>query len=350
MKKTIIGICITILLVSLFAFNVVAQDKGLIVYSVCWTEDPYWVASTEAAQAVVEANGYEMKILNANNDNMTQVNQISDAIALNPDGVLLGAVDSRGIVSAVQELQDADIPIGVIVRGIRNAGEIDITVDPDLYGIGVKNAINTLNLLYSRYGNYKGDVLEIMGALIDNATVDLHEGFMSIMQQFPEVKVNSKEATDWSFEKAANIAEDWLTVNPDTDAIFAHSDWLTQAIPPVLQRLGYRPAGEENHVFVVSMGAMPFGLPFVRSGYIDMDTENPVLKVSKLAAYLLIQVAEGNEIPAEVNAFKPGMSLEFSDIKLKVIDKEWGPHVAVPPSVINKQNVDDPNLWGNIYD
>jgi hypothetical protein len=44
------------------------------------------------------------------------------------------------------------------------------------------------------------------------------------------------------------------------------------------------------------------------------------------------------------------MSLEFSDIKLKVIDKEWGPHVAVPPSVINKQNVDDPNLWGNIYD
>ncbi len=349
MKKTIMGICLVALVLSLLTFNVFAQSKGLIVYSVCWTEDPYWVASTDAAKAVVEANGYEMKILNADNDNMTQVNQISDAIALNPVGVLLGAVDSRGIVSAVKELQDANIPIGVVVRNIPNAGKIDITVDPDIYVIGQKCAVGALSLLYERYGTYKGSILEIEGALIDNYSVDSHNGFMSIMSLYPDITVVSKEATDWSFEKGANIAEDWLAVNPDTDLIYCHSDWLTQAIPPVLQRLGYAPAGEENHVFVVSSGCMPFGLPHVRTGYIDMTVDNPTLEVAKLAAYWLIQIAEGKQVPAEVNAYGPGMSLEFTDNKLKVVEKDWGTHISILPRVATKENVDDPTFWGNIY-
>ena len=347
--KIMLALLISILLIITVCCSSFAADKGLIVYSVCWTEDPFWVASADAAKAVIEANGYESKIMNANNDNMTQVNQISDAIALQPAGIIISAVDSLGVLSAVKEVQDANIPVAVIVRTIQEAGKIDITADADMFGIGQKAAINTLNLLYSRYGTYKGTVLEIMGALIDNATVNFHGGFSSIMEKFPGVTVVAKEATDWSFEKAANIAEDWLTVNPDTDLIFSHSDWLTQALPPVLKRLGYAPAGEDNHVFVVSSGAMPFGLPFVRNGYIDMTTEIPILKVSKLAAYCLLQIVEGNKLPEEVNLFEPGLSLKMVDTKIKIEEKDWGPHLAVPPTVISNYNVDDPNLWGNIY-
>ena len=347
--KMIVGICIVTLLVSMFAFSAMAQDKGLIVFAAPWTEDPFWVSATDAAKVIVEANGFSYKVLNANNDNMTQVNQISDSIALKPVGVLIGAVDSRGVVSAVKELQDAGIPIGVIIRNIPGAGKIDVTVDPNIFGVGQKSAINALNLLFSKYGAYKGNVLEIEGALIDNFSVDSHNGFISIMEKFPDVTIVSKEATDWSFEKAANISEDWLSVNPDTDLIYVHSDWLTQAVPPVLQRMGYGPAGEDNHVFVVSAGAMPFGLPFVRTGYIDMTTEIPTLKVSKMAAYWLIQIAQGNKVPDEVNLFEPGLSVKMIDTKVKVEEKSWGTHIAVPPAVVTINNVDDPDLWGNIY-
>ena len=348
--KMILVLLISISLIMTISCGVFAASKGLIIYSVCWTEDPFWVASTDAARAVVEASGFEYKVLNANNDNMTQVNQISDAIALKPAGILLGAVDSRGIVSAVKELQDAGIPIGVIIRNITGAGKIDITVDADMFGIGVKSAINTLSLLLSKHGAYEGTVLEIEGALIDNAAVDFHAGFMSIMEKYPDVTIVSKEATDWSFEKAANIAEDWLSVNPDTDLIWSHSDWLTQALPPVLKRLGYGPAGEDNHIFVVSGGSMPFGLPFIRSGYIDLDTEIPPLKTSKMAAYWLCQIAQGNKIPDEVNLFEPGLSVKMTDAKVKVQEKSWGTYIAVPPGVVTKKTVDDPSLWGNIYD
>jgi len=347
--KKLLILLLSISIIMTISCGTFAASKGLIVISVPWTEDPYWVASADASQAMAEACGFDTKILNANNDNMTQVNQLSDAIALNPVGLVIGAVDSRGIVSAVKEYQDAGIPIGVAIRNIPNAGKIDVTVDPNIFGLGQKAAVNALNLLFSRYGAYQGKVLEIEGALIDNFSVDSHNGFMDVISKYPDVTVVSKEATDWSFEKAANIAEDWLTVNPDTDLIYSHSDWLTQAIPPVLKRLGYGPAGEDNHVFVVSSGAMPFGLPFVRTGYIDMTTEVPTLKVSKMAAYWVCQIAQGNEIPDEVNLFEPGLSVKMIDVKVPVLEKSWGKHISIPPAVVTMKNVDDPSLWGNIY-
>ena len=348
--KMIVGICIVTLLISMFALGAIAQSKGLIIFFCPWTEDPWWVASTDAAKAVCEASGFEYKVLNANNDNMTQVDQISDAIALNPVGCILGPVDSRGVVSAVKELQDAGIPIGVVVRNIPDAGKIDITVDPNIFGIGQKAAVNALNLLYSKYGAYKGKILEIQGALNDNFCVDSHNGFMDILSKYDGISVVSKEATNWSMDIAANIAEDWMTVNPDTDLIYGHSDWATQVVPPVLERLGYGPVGSDNHVFVISSGAMPFGLPFIRSGYMDMSTEVPTLKMGKMCAYWICQIAQGNEIPDEVNLFEPGLSVKLTDAKVKVQEKSWGKHISVPPAVVTKNNVDDPNLWGNIYE
>jgi len=51
--KMIVGICIVTLLVSMFAFGAMAQDKGLIVFAAPWTEDPFWVSATDAAKVIV---------------------------------------------------------------------------------------------------------------------------------------------------------------------------------------------------------------------------------------------------------------------------------------------------------
>lgn len=263
--------------------------------------------------------------------------------------LIISAVDSRGIVGAVKKVKEAGIPVVVIVRTIKEAGEISFTAKTDIYGVGQKAAINLLNLLYTRYGDYKGKVLEVMGELGDEFSVESHAGFMSLINKFPEIEVTSKEAEAWSFEKAADITEDWLTAYPDTDGIYSHSDWLTQALPPVLKRLGYKPAGEEPHIFMVSSGAMPFGLPYVKEGYIDMTTEIPTLKMSKVAAYWAVQLAEGKKIPKKVKLPEPGLSVKFIDVETEVIIEEWGPTVMIPAKVIGKINADDPTVWGNIY-
>ena len=345
----VLGLCVSLLSLVMVSPGIGAEKKGLIVYSVCWTEDPFWVASVDAAGEMVESLGYDFKALNAANQNLRQLEQLHDIIALGPDALIISAVDSRGIVGAVKKVKEAGIPVVVIIRTLKEAGEIDFTAKADMFGIGQKSAINLLYLLRTRYGDYKGKVLEVMGELADEASVEFHAGFMSLMSKFPEVKLTSKEAEAWSFEKAADITEDWLTAYPDTDGIYSHSDWLTQALPPVLKRLGYKPAGEEPHIFMVSSGAMPFGLPYVKEGYIDMTTEIPILKTSKIGAYWAVQLAEGKKIPGKIQLVEPGMSVEFIDAEIEVILEKWGPTAETPSKVVSKINADDPAIWGNIY-
>jgi len=52
---------------------------------------------------------------------------------------------------------------------------------------------------------------------------------------------------------------------------------------------------------MVSSGAMPFGLPYVKEGYIDMTTEIPILKTSKIAAYWAVQLVEGKKFQGKSN-------------------------------------------------
>lgn len=345
----VLGLCVSLLSLVVASPGAMAEKKGLIAYSVCWTEDPFWVASVDAARTMVEHLGYEFKGFNAANENLRQVEQLSDIIALEPDALIVSAVDSRGIIGGIRRVKDAGIPVIVIIRTIKEAGKIAFTGKSDMYGIGQKAAINLLYLLRTKYGDYKGKVLEVMGELGDEASVEFHAGFISLMRKFPEIELTSKEAEAWSFEKAADIVEDWLTAYPDTDGIYSHSDWLTQAFPPVLKRLGYKPIGEEPHMLLVSSGAMPFGLPFVREGFIDMTTEIPILKVSKIAAYWAVKLAEGEKIPAKARLIEPGMSVEFIDATVEVVSEDWGPTMVVPPKVVSKINADDPTIWGNIY-
>lgn len=345
----VLGLCVSLLSLVAASPGATAEKKGLIAYSVCWTEDPFWVASVDAARTMVEHLGHEFKGFNAANENLRQLEQLSDIIALEPKALIVSAVDSRGIISGVKRVKDAGIPVIVIIRTIKGAGKIDFTAKMDIYGMGQKAAINLLYLLRTKYGDYKGKVLEVMGELGDEFSVESHAGFMSLMNAFPEVELTSKEAEAWSFEKAADIVEDWLAGHPDTDGIYSHSDWLTQAFPPVLKRLGYKPAGQEPHMFLVSSGAMPFGLPFVKEGFIDMTTEIPILKISKIAAHWAVKLAEGEKIPGKVKLIEPGMSVKFIDITVEVVAEDWGPTMEVPAKVVSKINADDPTVWGNIY-
>lgn len=81
----VLGLCVSLLSFVMASPGIGAEKKGLIVYSVCWTEDPYWVASVDAAREMVESLGYDFKALNAANQNLRQLEQLHDIIALGPD-------------------------------------------------------------------------------------------------------------------------------------------------------------------------------------------------------------------------------------------------------------------------
>jgi ABC-type sugar transport system substrate-binding protein len=124
--------------------------------------------------------------------------------------------------------------------------------------------------LTKRYGSPKGKVLEVTGSLKTSAGVDRSGGWHEIIDKYPDIKVTSKDG-EWDMGKGATIIEDWLTANPDTDALYLGSA-AAYGIPsiPILDNLGmWKKIGEEGHVIVT--GNDPAGpmLYAMKHGYVD---------------------------------------------------------------------------------
>ena len=315
-------------LVGVAGWSACAADKPLIVYSLCWAEDPYWLAASEAAGIEARALGYDFEVLNAGNDITTQNDQLDDIIAKNPAGVIIAAVDKDAVLASVAAVQAEGIPVAVHTRTLDGARDIVYTVKPDIVNIGRMAAIHAIGEIVKRTGSYEGKVLHVMGELGDSYTVEVSQGVNEILANYPGIELVEKEADGWSFVTAGEIVEDHLSAFPDTDVIISCSDWLTQAYPSVLEGMGYT---AENRPAIVSTGGMSFGLDLIRDGWQDCTISQSVLTMGKMIAWGLDQVIKGNAIPNQVYRAMGGMDPGLTDTLVDVIQEPWGPTVEIAP-------------------
>jgi ABC-type sugar transport system substrate-binding protein len=174
-----------------------------------------------------------------------------------------------------------------------------------------------------------------MGDPSDSYTTLIEEGFREVMEQYPEVIIETKIAQAWEASRAADIAEDWLTAHPDTDLIFPHSDHLTAAVVAVLQNKGY----EKDDIILVSCTGMPMGLELIREGWISCIVEEPVSAQVEGIAMFLDDIIAGNT--PELGPYL------VKGIEAELIEMPYGPELRITGNVIDINNVDDPIWWGN---
>ncbi|MHB1254533.1 MAG: sugar ABC transporter substrate-binding protein, partial [Candidatus Humimicrobiaceae bacterium] len=109
------------------------------------------------------------------------------------------------------------------------------------------------------------------------------------------------------------------------------------SIVPVLEEKGYK-AGD---IKLLGTDGDPSALDLIRSGWITSTVGVPMIQQVGGMFQFLDDVLNGTAIKDgnyEVRGVK--------DIQLK--NEEWGPTLYLPGTIITKENVDDPNLWGNL--
>ena len=75
-----------------------AQDKGTIYYMIPTLLDEFQTESQKAIEAVFGEMGYKVVSLDAQNRADLQLNQLEDVIELEPDAIIMNAVDFDAIV------------------------------------------------------------------------------------------------------------------------------------------------------------------------------------------------------------------------------------------------------------
>jgi ribose transport system substrate-binding protein len=275
----------------------------------------YQVALVEGIKKKAAGAGLVMQIVDGKGDPNLQVTEVLDAATKKPDALLINPVDAKLIVAGVKRANENNIPV-FIMENPPPEGKFLGFVDFDNVAGGSMGADELAKLIGD-----KGVVLETRGSVGSDQAEFRHKGFIDRMKEkYSNIEVRSLN-TEWVADNAYKMVLDAFTQNPNIKGVFSHNDEMVRGVVSALRQIGkLTPAGKEGHVAVVGLDGTPLALDRIRQGTQDASVgQDPN--------------AMGGFILDDIIAYFEG--------------KPFNPKASTEPVLITKENVNDPNLWGN---
>ena len=307
---------------------------GTVYYLAMIGNNVWEVYAAQTFERYAKELGYEFKAINAENSADNQVNQLSSIMALKPKAVFLKSVDTTLIADTAQEAVAAGVPV-VTFDGSISTTKISLNVDVGLVKYGQQAGEEILKYLVEKNGTEKGKVLNLMGDVSVPYSPLMSQGFHEVLDKFPEITIIDKDTVGWEITAAANIAADQLTVNPDIDAIFVHTDSRFPGVVSVLEEKGYKP----GDVYLIGVDGDPTALKLIRDGWVNA-TITPPMNQYVFGCYTFIDQLSAGE------TLQPG-KYDVDGVIGELVMEELSPKLIIPGILVTTANVDDPALWGN---
>ena len=275
----------------------------------------FMVALDQGAKHEAAKEGVNLTVLDGQSSATVQTGQVDDLITKKVSALLISPANSQEIVPAVRRANEAKIPV-VAVDGIVAPGGRVVTY------VGFDNAAGAKVAAEYLLQHHAKKILEVQGAQGEYHAQLRHKGLMEGLSADPSVKVISRPA-EWLAEKAQSMTADALTADPTIDAIFSHNDEMIRGIVAGLKQIGkFKKPGEEGHIIIVGIDGTPLALQRIRNGEEDATVQQDPFVMGALAVQSAINALAGKESP---------------------------PQQLLPPTLVTKDNVDTPTLWGNVF-
>ncbi|WP_181408402.1 sugar ABC transporter substrate-binding protein [Schumannella sp. 10F1B-5-1] len=295
--------------------------------------DPFQNAENVGSMQRFKELGYAtIPATNADRDPAQQITDIQTLINKGAKGLVISVGDADAIVPAIEYANDQSVPI-VAIDEAPASGNIAMIVRADNVHMG--------ELACKEMGERVEAgtaVITLDGDPVTSNGRDRTNGFNDCMKKnYPDVKLVNV-ATEWDPAKAATGIETALNQYDNVSGIYNQSDaTFFPTILDTLDSLGrLKAVGEEGHLVQVSVDASPMAMTAIRDGYLDAAVAQPMTDYIDYGADYLIKAIKGEK-------FTVGKTDHGS-----VIEKRNGNLVdLLPTPVVNKDNVEDPELWGN---
>ena len=223
-----------------------------------------------------------------------QKNQISDFIVKQVDAIIVCPTDSRAIGTAIQEANQAGIPVFTADIAVL-ADDVDVVAH-----VGIDN--------YSG-GRIAGEVaLDLLGdagqiAIIDHPEVESviqrTKGFMDVINEAKElyngIEVVARLPGSGSMDKSFKAAEDILLAHPEVDIIFGINDETALGAVAAIEK-----AGKNGTVQVIGFGGKEEALKAVREGSLYADIITHPRQIGAQAIQSVVKYMQGEPVEEEI--------------------------------------------------
>lgn len=182
------------------------------------------VAGVDQLKAYVKEKGlnWTITVTDGNNDATKQTSDIEDLISKKVDAIICCPVTADTMTTAAASVMKAKIPLILVNRRV-TSNDFTAAITGSNYMIGQQIANDMAKKL-----NNKGKVALMEGTLGASDTTDRTKGFLETIAKFPEIKVVAQASGNYVKDKGNSVMEDFLTKNPDLQAVFCENDEMAQ--------------------------------------------------------------------------------------------------------------------------
>lgn len=262
--------------------------------------NPWFVVLAESAAERARELGYEATIFDSQNNSAREAEHFDNVIAMGYDAILFNPTDADGSVLNVKRAKEAGIPTFCMDREINSRDAAVTQLLSDNFTGCVK-----LGQYFVRQMNKKGNYVEILGLVGDNNTWNRSNGFHSVVDEFPDLKMVAQQSADFDRNKAMDVMETIMQANPVIDAVFCGNDAMAMgAYQAVLA------AGKADHIKVFGFDGADDAVNGVAEGKIAATVMQFPVLMSRTSAELADEYISGDrdfagKTPVEVILITP---------------------------------------------
>ena len=202
----------------MMAMSVTASAAESIALVVSTLNNPFFVTLKEGAEEKAKELGYELLVLDSQNDPAKELANVEDVLNKNISLLMINPTDSDAVRSAIKAANRKNMPVVTLDRGA-NGGKVASHVASDNVLGGVMAGDRIINKLGG-----KGKVVELQGVPGTSAARDRGKGFHQSIKTAPGIEIVASQAANFDRTKGLNVMENILQAQSDIDAVFAHND------------------------------------------------------------------------------------------------------------------------------
>jgi len=250
---------IAALLLSAQACFAQGANQGTIVFIPKSTSATFYLFLVKGAKDRAKELGYTIDYQGPASESevASQVDLVRNITRSKPAGILLAALDSKGLIPPVEDADKAGVPVVMVDSGI----DSDIpkaSVTTNNYQGGYEAGVQMAKLL-----GEKGLVANL-GIQAGSVSSQRSLGFNDAIAKYPNMKVLPIQWTNADAAASMNIASDQLNGNPNIAGFFSA---CAPTAVGVCQAVAAK--GLEKKVKVVTFDPSPEILPLFESGVVD---------------------------------------------------------------------------------
>ncbi len=234
-------------------------------------DNPFFVTMKNSAQAEAAKLGYQTMVV-SHNDDVNQQNQLIDtAISRRAAAIILDNAGADASIAAVQKAKNAGIPVFCVDREINAKGiAVAQIVSNNFQGA-------TLGAQYfAQLMGQKGAYLELTGKDSDTNAHVRSDGYHSILDKFPDLKMVARQTANWDQTQAYQVVETVLQAHPEIKGVISGNDTMAVGAAAALA------ASNRRDVVVVGFDGSPDAITAILKGQMKATVLQPIVKLSQM--------------------------------------------------------------------